>query len=95
MVDRKKDNGEEQKQGAEEEQRQQGNIWGEYQGVGGLHAQPLHGQVAVTFLAMSLSLAQESCDINVEKEFLISGVVLSKMEVLNDLSCQVEMLTAL
>jgi hypothetical protein len=87
MVDRKKDNGEEQKQGAEEEQRQQGNIWGEYQGVGGLRAQPL--------LAMSLSLAQESCDINEEKEFLISGVVLSKMEVLNDLSCQVEMLTAI
>ena len=74
MVDRKKDNGEEQKQRAEEEQRQQGNIWGGYQGVGGLHAQPLHGQVAATFLALSLSLAHESCDINVEKDFLISGV---------------------
>ena len=33
-----------------------------------------HGQVAATFLALSLSLAHESCDINVEKEFLISGV---------------------
>ena len=30
-------------------ERQQGNIWGEYQGVGGLHAQPLHGQLAATF----------------------------------------------
>ena len=53
------------------------------------------GQVAVTFLALSLTMAHKSCNINVEKEFLISGVVLSLMEVLNALSCQVEMLTAL
>ena len=93
MVDRKKDNGEEQKQRAEEEQRQQGNIWGNIKVLVVCMHSFFDGQVAVTFLA--LSLAHESCDINVEKEFLISGVVLSLMEVLNALSCQVEMLAAL
>ena len=99
MVDREDDQGEkeEQKQWQEEEKRQQGTIWGNIKEV--VLVVSMHsffdGQVAGTFLALSLALPHESCNIHVTEWFLIAGVVFSMTEVLNDLRGQVEMLAAL
>ena len=99
VVDREDDlaEEEEQKQWQEEEKRQQGTIWGQVKEV--VLVVSMHsffdGQVAGTFLALSLALPHESCNIHVTSWFLIGGVVFSMTEVLNDLRGQVEMLAAL
>lgn len=83
MVDREDDQGEkeEQKQWQEEEKKQQGTIWGNIKEV--VLVVSMHsffdGQVAGTFLALSLALPHESCNIHVrgqvERLAALDGII--------------------